>query len=182
MVVLQSASGPLALAVDELIGEQETVIKTIDGLGGDVPGVSGASILGDGSVALIFDVTGFAKEVRRLDSASSGMTAVMERALSRSAEALSRFLGDRMLRPADVALTDHKLAELPVMWGAEDTPVAAVALEVGGDLEGYLVLAIPMESWSFSWAPRWASLTWTRTKSWPSPPWANWATWWGPLF
>lgn len=67
VVVLQSASGPLALAVDELIGEQETVIKTIDGLGGEVPGVSGASILGDGSVALIFDVTGFAKEVRRID-------------------------------------------------------------------------------------------------------------------
>ncbi len=67
VVVLQSASGSLALAVDELIGEQETVIKTIEGLGGQVPGVSGASILGDGSVALIFDVTGFTKEVRRLD-------------------------------------------------------------------------------------------------------------------
>lgn len=67
VVVLQSGAGPLALAVDELIGEQETVIKTIDGLGGEVPGVSGASILGDGSVALIFDVTGFTKEVRRID-------------------------------------------------------------------------------------------------------------------
>ncbi len=80
-----------------------------------------------------------------MNIASSGMTAVMERALSCSAEALSRFLGDRMLRPDDVALTNHKLAELPVMWGDEDTPVAAVALEVGGDLEGFLVLAIPMD-------------------------------------
>lgn len=67
VLVLQSATGHLALAVDELIGEQETVIKTIEGLGGQVPGISGASILGDGSVALIFDVTGFAKEVRRID-------------------------------------------------------------------------------------------------------------------
>lgn len=68
VVVLKSAAGPLALSVDGLIGEQEIVIKNIDGLGGDIAGVSGASILGDGSVALIFDVTGFTKEVRRLDN------------------------------------------------------------------------------------------------------------------
>ena len=67
VLILQSATGRLAVAVDELIGEQETVIKTIEGLDGQVPGISGASILGDGSVALIFDVTGFAKEVRRID-------------------------------------------------------------------------------------------------------------------
>ncbi|HEY8417203.1 MAG TPA: chemotaxis protein CheA [Limnochordales bacterium] len=66
VVVLQAGSAPLALAVDQVIGEQEIVIKTIEGMGGQVPGISGASILGDGSVALILDVTGFAKEVRRL--------------------------------------------------------------------------------------------------------------------
>lgn len=81
-----------------------------------------------------------------MTNATDGMTAVMERALSRSAEALSRFLGDRMLRPAHLALTNHKLVELPVVWGSEDTAVAAIALEVGGDLDGYLVLTIPMES------------------------------------
>lgn len=66
VVVLQAGSAPLALAVDQVIGEQEIVIKTIEGMGGQVPGISGASILGDGAVALILDVTGFAKEVRRL--------------------------------------------------------------------------------------------------------------------
>ncbi|MFS8664162.1 MAG: chemotaxis protein CheA [Limnochordales bacterium] len=65
-VVVLQASAPLALAVDQVIGEQEIVIKTIEGMGGQVTGISGASILGDGAVALILDVTGFAKEVRRL--------------------------------------------------------------------------------------------------------------------
>lgn len=80
-----------------------------------------------------------------MTNASDGMTAVMERALSRSAEALSQFLGDRMLRPAEVGLTNHRLAELPVLWGPEDTPVAAVVLDVSGDLEGFLVLTIPLD-------------------------------------
>ncbi|OUM92685.1 MAG: hypothetical protein BAA04_01625 [Firmicutes bacterium ZCTH02-B6] len=66
VVVLQAAAAPLALAVDRVIGEQEIVIKNIEGMVGHVAGISGASILGDGSVALILDVTGFTKEVRRL--------------------------------------------------------------------------------------------------------------------
>jgi chemotaxis protein histidine kinase CheA len=46
----------VGLVVDGLIGEQEIVIKPLGTLIGDVPGVSGAAILGDGSVALILDV------------------------------------------------------------------------------------------------------------------------------
>jgi two-component system chemotaxis sensor kinase CheA len=46
----------VGLIVDGLVGEQEIVIKPLGHLVGDVPGVSGAAILGDGSVALIVDV------------------------------------------------------------------------------------------------------------------------------
>src|SRR5450631_1905803 len=46
----------VGLIVDGLIGEQEIVIKPLGQMVGDVPGVSGAAILGDGSVALIIDV------------------------------------------------------------------------------------------------------------------------------
>lgn len=77
--------------------------------------------------------------------ASDATKAVMERALDRSAQALSAFLGDRMVRPGQVALTSHRLAELPVLWGPEDTPVAGVVLEVSGDLEGFLLLIVAME-------------------------------------
>ncbi|HQK95918.1 MAG TPA: chemotaxis protein CheW, partial [Armatimonadota bacterium] len=43
------------IVVDELIGEQEIVIKSLGSFIGDVRGVSGATILGDGTVALIVD-------------------------------------------------------------------------------------------------------------------------------
>src|SRR6202040_3478785 len=46
----------VGLIVDGLIGEQEIVIKPLGYLVGDIAGVSGAAILGDGSVALIVDV------------------------------------------------------------------------------------------------------------------------------
>jgi two-component system chemotaxis sensor kinase CheA len=47
---------PVGLIVEGLIGEQEIVIKPLGQLVGDIAGVSGAAILGDGSVALIVDV------------------------------------------------------------------------------------------------------------------------------
>ena len=43
-------------AVDGLAGKQDVVIKHLPGFLGDVDGVAGATILGDGSVALIVDV------------------------------------------------------------------------------------------------------------------------------
>jgi two-component system chemotaxis sensor kinase CheA len=46
----------VGLIVDGLVGEQEIVIKPLGHLVGDVAGLSGAAILGDGSVALIVDV------------------------------------------------------------------------------------------------------------------------------
>jgi two-component system chemotaxis sensor kinase CheA len=46
----------VGLIVEGLIGEQEIVIKPLGHLVGDIAGVSGAAILGDGSVALIVDV------------------------------------------------------------------------------------------------------------------------------
>jgi two-component system chemotaxis sensor kinase CheA len=49
-------SRQVGLIVDGLVGEQEIVIKPLGSLVGDVSGVSGAAILGDGSVALIVDV------------------------------------------------------------------------------------------------------------------------------
>jgi two-component system chemotaxis sensor kinase CheA len=49
-------SRQVGLIVDGLVGEQEIVIKPLGQLVGDVAGVSGAAILGDGSVSLIVDV------------------------------------------------------------------------------------------------------------------------------
>jgi two-component system chemotaxis sensor kinase CheA len=45
-----------ALIVDALIGQQQLVVKSLDTNLHSVPGVAGATILGDGRVALILDV------------------------------------------------------------------------------------------------------------------------------
>lgn len=42
--------------MESLVGEQEIVLKPIGDALGDVPGLSGATILGDGTVALVLDV------------------------------------------------------------------------------------------------------------------------------
>jgi len=58
VVVVGLAEQRVGIVVDDLIGEQEVVIKSLSRFCGDVPGVSGATILGDGNVALIVDVNG----------------------------------------------------------------------------------------------------------------------------
>jgi two-component system chemotaxis sensor kinase CheA len=55
----------VGLIVDGLVGEQEIVIKPLGHLVGDVAGVSGAAILGDGSVALIVDVAALISQAIR---------------------------------------------------------------------------------------------------------------------
>ncbi len=58
VVIVNIGSKQMAIAVDSLLGEMEVVIKSLGKLIGDVPGISGAAILGDGSVAVILDVPG----------------------------------------------------------------------------------------------------------------------------
>jgi two-component system chemotaxis sensor kinase CheA len=55
-VILQSAGARTALVVDYLIGEEDIVIKSLAENLHQIRGLSGASILGDGTVALILDV------------------------------------------------------------------------------------------------------------------------------
>jgi len=56
VVVTEIAGERIGLLVDSVIGEHQTVIKSLGKMYHDVRGISGATILGDGSVALILDV------------------------------------------------------------------------------------------------------------------------------
>ena len=56
-VILQSAGRRYALLVDQLIGQHQVVVKNLESNYRKVPGISAATILGDGSVALIVDVS-----------------------------------------------------------------------------------------------------------------------------
>ncbi|MEW9900742.1 chemotaxis protein CheW [Chitinivorax sp. PXF-14] len=56
-IVVEADSGKVALQVDALLGQHQVVIKNLETNYRRVPGLSGATILGDGRVAMILDVT-----------------------------------------------------------------------------------------------------------------------------
>jgi two-component system chemotaxis sensor kinase CheA len=56
VVVVSTGSDRVGLVVDQIIGDHQTVIKSMSKLHADLPTFSGATILGDGGVALILDV------------------------------------------------------------------------------------------------------------------------------
>ena len=55
IVILSVGGKRVGFVVDDVVGEHQTVIKTLGKLYRDVRGISGATILGDGTVALILD-------------------------------------------------------------------------------------------------------------------------------
>lgn len=55
-IIVRYVNEMIALQVDELYGEQQTVIKPLGEIFEKVPGISGSSILGSGEVALILDI------------------------------------------------------------------------------------------------------------------------------
>jgi two-component system chemotaxis sensor kinase CheA len=58
LIVSESGARPYCLMVDELIGKQEVVIKSLGETMGNIRGIAGGAILGDGRVGLILDVEG----------------------------------------------------------------------------------------------------------------------------
>ncbi|HZW25707.1 MAG TPA: chemotaxis protein CheA [Gallionella sp.] len=61
LVLLEGEGKKVALFVDELLGQHQVVIKSLETNYRRVPGVSGATIMGDGRVAMIMDVTAMIK-------------------------------------------------------------------------------------------------------------------------
>ncbi|MGE4441711.1 MAG: chemotaxis protein CheW, partial [Desulfomicrobium sp.] len=55
-VVCNSQGRRVGIVVDRVIGEHQTVIKSLGKVYQDVRGISGATIKGDGSMALILDI------------------------------------------------------------------------------------------------------------------------------
>lgn len=56
LVVVRARSTELALAVDEFVGQQEIVLKSIGAFAGRLTGIAGATITADGRVALVADI------------------------------------------------------------------------------------------------------------------------------
>ena len=69
VVVVEGEGRRFGLFVDDLLGQQQVVIKSLETNYGNVDGVSGATILGDGSVALILDLSGLMRVTSMRDAA-----------------------------------------------------------------------------------------------------------------
>ncbi|MEJ2895765.1 chemotaxis protein CheA [Bordetella avium] len=63
-VIMQAEDRRFALLVDHLVGQHQVVVKNLESNYRKVPGISAATILGDGSVALIVDVFALARSNR----------------------------------------------------------------------------------------------------------------------
>jgi two-component system chemotaxis sensor kinase CheA len=63
MVIVESEGTKSAMFVDNLLGQHQVVIKSLESNYRKVPGVSGATIMGDGKVALILDVDALVRTV-----------------------------------------------------------------------------------------------------------------------
>lgn len=61
LMAVEAEGKRCALMVDELLGQQQVVVKSLGEGMGEIPGVSGGTILGDGRVGLILDVAGLLK-------------------------------------------------------------------------------------------------------------------------
>ena len=66
MVIIEADGIKAALFVDALVGQHQVVIKSLEANYRKVPGVSGATIMGDGHVALILDVAALAQMAKSL--------------------------------------------------------------------------------------------------------------------
>ncbi len=65
LVVVEGDGHSAGLFVDELMGQQQVVIKSLESNFKPVDGISGATILGDGTVALIIDIPGLVQLARK---------------------------------------------------------------------------------------------------------------------
>jgi two-component system chemotaxis sensor kinase CheA len=76
LLVESSAGRRAALVVDRIVGQREVVIKGLSENYGHVPGIAAATILGDGSIALIVDVDQVAARGPGLRDTESLLSAV----------------------------------------------------------------------------------------------------------
>jgi two-component system chemotaxis sensor kinase CheA len=65
VVIVETGKETIGIMVDELVGQQQIVIKSLSGNITKTRAVSGAAILGDGKVALILDIHGLFGEITK---------------------------------------------------------------------------------------------------------------------
>ena len=62
VIMVQAANTQVGLVVDQVIGQEEVVIKPLGALLHGLPGMAGSTITGDGNIAIILDVQSLLQE------------------------------------------------------------------------------------------------------------------------
>jgi two-component system chemotaxis sensor kinase CheA len=68
IVITNVDSRRVGLVVDTVVGEHQTVLKSLGRFYKDVEGISGATIMGDGTVALILDIPKLVRMVEQSEA------------------------------------------------------------------------------------------------------------------
>ena len=63
MVIVDIGGKHFGFRVDEVVGQQQVVIKSLESNFKQVQGIAGATVLGDGSIALILDILALSRKV-----------------------------------------------------------------------------------------------------------------------
>ncbi len=71
LIIIAGEGRRCALMVDDLLGQQQVVVKSLGRSLGQVPGIAGGAILGDGRVGLILDATGLMNILERTETGSA---------------------------------------------------------------------------------------------------------------
>ncbi|MGU7769480.1 chemotaxis protein CheA [Burkholderia sp. MR1-5-21] len=77
VTIMETEGRRFAMLIDELVGQQQVVVKNLETNYRKVHGISAATILGDGSVALIVDVAALNRETRATHGAHAGAALAM---------------------------------------------------------------------------------------------------------
>ncbi|WP_175907738.1 chemotaxis protein CheA [Burkholderia sp. BCC1640] len=77
VTIMETEGRRFAMLIDELVGQQQVVVKNLETNYRKVHGISAATILGDGSVALIVDVAALNRETRAMHGARTGAELAM---------------------------------------------------------------------------------------------------------
>ncbi len=67
VILVESGANKIGLVVDELVGQQQVVIKSLEDNADHIDGISGATILGDGKVSLILEINELKSHMNRHD-------------------------------------------------------------------------------------------------------------------
>ena len=87
VVTVQDGGRQIGLVVDQVLGEQEVVVRALGPRVGDIPGISWSALLGDGAIVPIVDVAALVRRLAtdRDDRNRSDAGAAEDRALAHTA-------------------------------------------------------------------------------------------------